>query len=148
MSENDIVSADACANAINAWFEGAYTDKPLKAAEQEADHMRRMKLAMEASGYPQKVASMPEQCDQATELTRLRADNAALRADAERYRWLCANVQPWECGKYPYALLRIYMREGEKTIDYFQVGQGDGVGRISLDTAIDAAIAASHPEQP
>ncbi len=64
----------------------------------------------------------------------------AMRKDAERYQWLRANVQPWECGKYPYALLRIYMREGEKTIDYFQVGQGDGVGRISLDTAIDAAM--------
>lgn len=64
--------------------------------------------------------------------------------DAARYRWLRDNAAPWsQLSPIPYALIRIVMAHNERGTHSFDIiGTRDGVGIVTLDTAVDCAIAA------
>lgn len=73
--------------------------------------------------------------------TRAEAELAAVREDAERYRWLRDNCVP--CGgdeEVPHARIRVCLGRKGKNIHWFDlIGPRNRVGVISLDAAIDAA---------
>lgn len=69
--------------------------------------------------------------------------DAALVRDAERYRWLRDNVQPWRNDNdKPHAIVNICRGEMEDgKIGWFNIiGRYSQVGIITLDEAIDAAL--------
>jgi hypothetical protein len=76
----------------------------------------------------------------ADEIQRLRAENATLRADAERYRWLCKNITFHDID-------HDYDTEGHNVPVLAQVSNRlwyhatDDVVSNTLDSAIDAAMA-------
>jgi len=90
-------------------------------------------------------------CDAEQMETELRAKVASLesqlaaaREDAELFVWLADRCRAWESMDKPNASIRIWLPDDEKGNHvFFNVGMHDGVGSISLRTAIRAAIASS-----
>ena len=69
------------------------------------------------------------------ELRRLDAENKALRADAERYRWL--RIQPDDCSAPRIDICHWTCDHGDS------VNNGEGLRGDAADQAIDAAMAAA-----
>ena len=72
----------------------------------------------------------------------------AAERDAERYRWLRDSCRPLDNGNDdPHARIRICTGEFQDGVGWFElIGPTSHVGIITLDAAIDAAIAAQQAE--
>jgi hypothetical protein len=70
--------------------------------------------------------------------------------DAARYRWLRDHIHYCRDDEhtYPYATVKVYFDRDERgSVSRITVWPCDGVGAASLNTAIDAAMLASSPQQ-
>lgn len=110
--------------------------------QSEALRLARFQMAMQthlgscresAGEYNQQAWDDYERT--AATLRRLDAENKALRADAERYRWL--RIQPDDCSAPRIDICHWTCDHGDS------VNNGEGLRGDAADQAIDAAMAAA-----